>query len=382
MSNEQTISGRILRRRDVGSIVFVDLLTAEAVEKLVARKDLVETAEFEKIKELKRDDFCEVETEAVGEDRVLKRVIRHIPKRNRYFWSEDQVEVVRAYASILKSLRDFLAENRYTEVQAPTIHPGNVKNEAFSFDFFGKPARLTSSNALFLDIYALQMQRVFCLQKCFRAEKSHTARHLAEFTMLEAAAMNRTLEDTVGLVERMVKFVLSRLQGSPGAHLCPLNIPSLMDGEFEVVEYKSLEERYDLRGKGLGKHEKDIASKKPLFVLHFPHRIASWSARPVDDRYSASFNLLLPEVGEVAEGAKRQTNMEWMIKKIKNSGMEAQLGWYPEMMPYTDFNLAGFGLGVERLAMWLLGRRNIRELLPIYRDTDFSEQKIGQGGLP
>lgn len=380
MSDQQIIAGRILRRRDVGGIVFIDVLTADTVEKVVVRKDQLETAVFEKIKELRIDDFCEVETEPVGEDRILKRVIRHITKRNRYFWSGDQVETVRAYALILGCLRDFLTENHYTEVQLPAIHSGDVKNEAFSLDFFGKPARLTSSNALFMDVYAVQMQKVFSLQRCFRAEKSRTSRHLAEFAMLEAAAMNRTLEDSMELLEGMVKFVMKRLLGSSCARLCPLDLQSLIEGEFEVVEYKTLEEKYDLKGKGLGKHEKDISSEKPVFVIHFPHRIASWTARPVDDRFSASFNLLLPEIGEVAEGAERQTHMEKMKKKLKYSGMEAQLGWYPEMMPYSDFDLAGFGLGVERLAMWLLGCRNIREVLPIYRDTDFSERKRGRWG--
>ena len=133
-----------------------------------------------------------------------------------------------------------------------------------------------------------------------------------------------------------------------------------------------------MNGKGLGKHERTIAANGPVFVTNFPRSIASWTARPVDENHARSFNLLLPGVGETAEGAERQTRQDWMAQKIKLAGVEEQLRWYPAMMPYTDFQLTSMGLGVERLAMWLFGCSNIRDLKPIYRDTGFSEIPKGR----
>jgi len=342
---------------------------------VIARKDSSPNSLFEKIEALQTNDLCRLEVTEEEKDLVISQVLTHFKKQNDYFWSTRQLEIVRAYAFLLDALREYLIANGYTEVRLPSIHAGKKDGDFFELDYFGHTARLSSSNALFLDIYAVQLQKAFSIQKCFRAEKSHTNRHLAEFDMLEAARLNCSLENAMAEVENLLQFVLDKFARSPFASISPLGFSSLKEKKFAVISYKEIERQYNLEGKGLGKHEREIADEEPVFVIHFPCKIASWTAKPIDDKYTRSFNLLLPQVGEVVEGVERQTDKEEFRSIIQSAGAEEQLGWYLNMLPYSDFLLSGFGLGVERLAMWLLGLKNIREIHPIYRDTGFSELK-------
>ena len=375
MATHNIIEGRIKNKRNLGGIVFLDIDAIQEDVSVIARKDSSPHSLYEKIEALQINDFCRLEVTAEKKDLVICQLPDHFKKQHDYFWSSRQLEIVRAYAFLLDALREYLIADGYTEVRPPSIHAGKNEGDFFELDYFGHTARLTSSNALFLDIYAVQLQKAFSIQKCFRAEKSHTNRHLAEFDMLEAARLNRSLEDTMAEVENLLKFVLDKFARSPFADISPLDFAGLKEKKFAAITYKEIEQQYNLEGKGLGKHEREIAGKEPVFVIHFPCKIASWTAKPIDDKYTRSFNLLLPQVGEVVEGTERQTHREEFQSILQSAGVEEQLGWYLNMLPYSDFLLSGFGLGVERLAMWILGLKNIREIHPIYRDTGFSELK-------
>jgi asparaginyl-tRNA synthetase len=369
------VEGRTKNIRNLGGIIFLDISAIQGDISVIARKDSSLPSLYEKIEALQINDFCRLEVNAEEKDLVISQVLAHFKKQHDYFWSSRQLEIVRAYAFLQDVLREYLIADGSTEVRLPSIHAGKNYGDFFGLDYFGHTARLTSSNALFLDIYAVQLQRTFSIQKCFRAEKSHTNRHLAEFDMLEAARLNRSLEDAMAEVENLLKFVLDKFARSPFAGISPLDFTNLKERKFAVIPYKKIEQQYNLEGKGLGKHDREIAGDEPVFVIHFPRKIASWTAKPIDDKYTRSFNLLLPQVGEVVEGTERQTHRKEFQNIIQTAGAEEQLGWYLNMLPYSDFLLSGFGLGIERLAMWLLGLKNIREIHPIYRDTGFSELK-------
>jgi asparaginyl-tRNA synthetase len=369
------IEGRIQRKRDLGGIIFLEIEISTGDTSVIARKDSQDLSLLEKIKVMQINDFCSLEVTQEENDLVICKLLSHIKKKEDYSWSRRQAEVVRAYAFLLNTLHEYFIAGKYAEVRLPSIHSGKSDGEIFELDFFGKPARLTSSNSLFLDIYAVQLQKAFSIQKCFRAEKSHTNRHLSEFDMLEAAQFDCSLEETMEELENLLKFVLDKFADSPFTGLSPLDFAGLKEKKFPSIQYREIEQQYNLEGKGLGKYEREIPGEGPVFVVHFPRKIASWTARPVDEKYSRSFNLLLPGVGEVAEGTEKQTNKEKFQQILQSAGMEEQLGWYMKMIPYVDFLLSGFGIGVERLAMWLLGLENIRKIHPIYRDTSFSELK-------
>jgi asparaginyl-tRNA synthetase len=368
------IEGRIKNKRNLEDIIFLDIDTIQEDVNIIARKDSSRPSLYEKIKALQINDFCRLEVTEEENNLVICQFFSHIKKQKDFFWSHQQVDIVRAYAFLLNILREYFNTNGYTEVRLPTLHPGKNYSD-FKLDFFEKTARLTASNSLFLDIYTVQLQKAFSIQKCFRAERYYTKRHLSEFDMLEAARIDCSMEDMIAEVESLLKFMLDKFSHSPFARLSPLDFDGLEKKPFKVIPYQEIELQYQLEGKGLGRNERKIANQGPVFIIHLPQKTVSWTARPIDDKYTRTFNLLLPGVGETADGKEKQTNLDIFEKKLKAAGKLKHLGWYLNMLPYSDFLLSGFGLGVERLAMWLLGLKNIREVHPIYRDTGFSELK-------
>jgi asparaginyl-tRNA synthetase len=370
----KTIEGRIKNKRNLGGIIFLDIDAIPGDISVIARKKSTLPFLYEKIEALHINDFCRLEVTEEENDLVICQLSSHIKKQKDFFWSRQQADIVRAYASLLNILREYLNTNGYTEARLPTLHPGKNYSD-FKLDFFEKTARLTASNSLFLDIYTVQLQKTFSIQKCFRAERYYTKRHLSEFDMLEVARIDCSMEDMITEVERLLKFMLDKFSHSPFAWLSPLDFAGLKQKKFAVIPYREIDRQYNLEGKRLGRYERKIANQGPVFIIHLPQKTVSWTARPIDDKYTRTFNLLLPGVGETADGKEKQTNLDIFKKKLKAAGRLKHLEWYLNMLPYSDFLLSGFGLGVERLAMWLFGLENIREVHPIYRDTGFSELK-------
>lgn len=368
--------GRIINVRNLGGIIFVQILSDNIKLSLICEQNATNSAEFNKVKQLRNNDYCSFCIESSENELRIIKVLNHIRKDKNCFWSNEQMDTLRVYSFLLHLLRRYAYDNGFTEVRLPSIHFGQEKQDVFTLDFFQQPARLTSSNSLFLNIYATQLAKAFSLQKCFRAEPSNTNRHLAEFDLFEMAMINYDLTGCMVELENIIKFILNEFSKSEYRNLVRIDTDLILQSSFPIVEYQQLEKRYNLENKGLGKYDRDIAIMLPTFVINFPRGISSWMARPLNDKYSLSFNLLVPVIGELAEGNEKQTNRELLLKKFELANVEAQLGWYTQMMPYSDFTLSGFGLGVERLVMWILGLKNIRRINPIYRDMKFSELSV------
>lgn len=374
---EAVIQGRVSKIRNLGGIIFIEILSTNMELSLICEQDSIESEEFYKIKQIRNNDYCDFIVTSLDnrEMRILK-VLNHIRKQKGSLWTNEQIDILRAYAYLLHLLRQYSINNGFTEVRLPSIHYGQQKKDVFALDFFGQPARLTSSNSLFLNIYAAQLSKAFSLQKCFRAEPSHTNRHLAEFDLFEIAMINYDLNNCMAQLEDIIKFIVSEFSESDFRSLVQIDTDLILQSKFPIVEYHQLDEKYNLGNEGLGKYDRKITTLLPTFVINFPRGIASWMAKPLNDKYTLSFNLLVPIVGELAEGNEKQTNRELLLKKFELANVEAQLSWYANMMPYSDFTLSGFGLGVERLLMWIMGLKNIRQINPVYRDMQFSEIQL------
>lgn len=368
-----SFEGKVLGVRDLGGIIFVKVLSDNEKVQLVCHKNDVDVDSFYRVKKIKINSFYRFSVVKRDNDLVIVDVLSTIEEVQSSFWTEEQIDILRAYSYLLVIMREYFSKHGYVEVRLPVIHYGQHKKDAFSLDFFRHPARLTSSNALFLNIYAVQLLKVFTIQKCFRIEPSHTSKHLAEFDMLEVAMLNADLECCMQQLENLIKYIVQVFSRSEFKKLMKVDVGLVVNTQFPVIEYKHIEEIYELKGKGLGKHEREIAERLPTFVVNYPKGIASWIAKPLDNQYTLSFNLVFPKIGEVVEGNEKQTDLSLLSKKVKTAKMEKQLCWYTEMMPYSSFPLSGFGLGVERLFMWLFGIKNIRRIHPFYRDTGFSE---------
>lgn len=369
------LSGRVLKIRNLGGIIFIKLLSDNMKLNVTCRQDLMEAEQFSKIKQLNLNSYCSFEITDLNGDIIVSKLLLETKVIKKSNLEEYRSDILRSYSYLLYVLRGYFLDNRYVEVRLPSIHYGKHKKEAFELEFFQHPARLTTSNALYLNVYAAQMSKVFTLQKCFRAERSHTNRHLAEFDLLEVAQMGQDLTQCMGELEKLIKYIVGAFLNSEFKSMIKLNSDILLKEGFPVISYSELEEKYCIDNKGLGQYERLVAEELPTFVIYYPRGISSWMSMPLDNKYTLSFNLLLPGVGEVVEGNQKQTDLSLLRQKFKVAEVEYQLSWYIEMMPYSNFQLSGFGLGVERLFMWLFGLKNIRDIHPIYRDTRFSELK-------
>ncbi len=378
MINESnnTLDGRVSGVRNLGGIIFITLLSNNEENSLVCSKDSIDITVFNKVKKIRKGDYCEFQVNLADNEFRIIQLQNHLPKKSESLWDEQQLDILQAYSYLLHLLRLYANNNGYIEVRVPSVHYGQNKDETFFLDFFGNPARLSSSNALYLNLYAAQLSKAYCLQKCYRAEPSHTNRHLAEFDMLEMVKANCDMNQSMFELECLIKFVVSEWAISPFSYLLKVDSSLIEKSNFPIIDYKKLEDQYSLYSKGLGKFEREIAGNLPTFVVEFPRKIASWIAKPVDSNYSLSYNLLVPKVGEIAEGNEKQSDLNILESKFRLAGVEKQLRWYINMIPYSDILLSGFGLGVERLFMWLTGLQNIRNINPIFRDTQFSEIKI------
>ncbi len=375
-SLEGIYSFKILKKRNLGGIIFYDALCGNQIYQLVARKDLIPINLFEILKKVKLNSIIKVKVEKKTTREIL---IKDVLKINNFICNFQKREyfIFLGFAEVLNLIRKYFFLNNFLEVDLPSICWGLPKKEAFILNFFGKPARLSTSGAIYLNIYAYNFINVFSITKCFRAEESKTTKHLSEFLMLEIACVNKSFLEIQNLLEDLIKFILKNLSQHPILkNFIKIDIKKILETPFERIEYKEIEKKFNLNGKGLGKSEKQIAKEIPLFVLFFPKKIASWTSLSKGEKYTFSFNLLLPSIGEVAEGNLKQTDITLLKKKFETSDTMEYMAWYLYMSPLEKILLGGFGLGIERLCMWIFDLRNIRRLKLFYRDMNFSETKI------
>lgn len=272
----------------------------------------------------------------------------------------------------------------------PLDEQGNVD---YSKDFFGKPANLTVSGQLNVETYAMAFGKVYTFGPTFRAEKSNTQRHAAEFWMIEPEIAFADLNDDMMLAEKMIKFVVKHVLTA-----CPDEIEffnsfvdnglkerlnKLVKSKFKRMSYtkaiKLLERHNDEFefpvhwGCDIAtEHEKYLTDKiigGPVFVTDYPKEIKSFYMRLNDDgKTVAATDMLVPGVGELIGGSQREERMDVLLKRMEELGLrEEDYWWYIELRKYGGTKHAGFGLGFERLVMYLTGVSNIRDVLPFPR---------------
>jgi len=278
--------------------------------------------------------------------------------------------------------------------------PRNDKGEVdYSEDFFGKAANLTVSGQLNVETYCMAFRNVYTFGPTFRAEKSFTPRHAAEFWMVEPEIAFADIFDDMELAEDMLKYVISRTMELLPEELNFLNsfvdkgllerLNHVANSDFARCTYTEAIEIL----KGCGQkfeypvawgmdlqteHERYLAEKhfgRPVFVYNYPKEIKAFYMKLNEDgKTVAAVDLLVPGVGELIGGSQREDRLELMESRIKELGMETEAySWYLALRRYGGCPHAGFGLGFERLIMYLTGMANIRDVLPFPRTTGSAE---------
>ncbi len=279
---------------------------------------------------------------------------------------------------------------------APTKEDGSID---YSQDFFCKPAYLTVSGQLEGEIMAQSFGKIYTFGPTFRAEKSYTQRHAAEFWMIEPEIAFADLQDDMDLAEDMIKFVINYVLEN-----CPQEIEfcnkfidkglverltAVANSDFVRVTYtdavKLLEENNDnfqfkaYWGCDLQtEHERYLTEevfKKPVFVTDYPKEIKAFYMRLNDDgKTVAAADLLVMGIGEIIGGSQREERLDVLTERIREMGLkEEDYWWYLDLRKYGGTHHAGFGLGFERLIMYLTGISNIRDVLPFPRTTGVAD---------
>jgi asparaginyl-tRNA synthetase len=263
----------------------------------------------------------------------------------------------------------------------------------FSEDFFGREANLTVSGQLSAEMFALAFGDVYTFGPTFRAENSNTRRHAAEFWMVEPEMAFCGLEDTMDLAENLIQelisFVLQNCSEDIGLfakfvdHSLVNRLESVLSSKFDRIPYVEAIEiltaskasfEYDISyGKDLqAEHEQyltDIHFKKPVMVFDYPKEIKPFYMRLNDDMKTvAGMDVLLPEIGEIIGGSQREERYDILLERMTSSGLKIDdYWWYLESRKYGSAPHGGFGMGFERMIMWLTGISNIRDVIAFPR---------------
>jgi asparaginyl-tRNA synthetase len=269
----------------------------------------------------------------------------------------------------------------------------------YSKDFFGKASNLTVSGQLNGEAYALAFRNIYTFGPTFRAENSNTARHAAEFWMIEPEIAFAELQDNMQLAEDMLKYVIKYILENAPEEMQFFNsfidktllerLTFLVDSEFKKVTYTEAVELLQKSGKEFDykvewgtdlqtEHERYLTEEifnMPVFVTDYPKEIKAFYMRLNDDgKTVAAMDCLVPGVGEIIGGSQREERLDVLLDRMEKLGLsEEDYWWYLELRKYGGAKHAGFGLGFERLIMYITGMTNIRDVIPFPRTPKSSD---------
>jgi len=280
--------------------------------------------------------------------------------------------------------------------QSPPLHAGAVD---FGADFFAQPTSLTVSGQLEGELFAQAFADIYTFGPTFRAENSNTARHAAEFWMIEPEMAFADLRDDARLAEDFFRYLCCHVLENCAADMAFFDaqienglverVRRVADSAFEMMEYGEAVRRLedapvsfqypvawgiDLQSE----HERYITEKivgGPVFLINYPQDIKAFYMRQNDDnRTVAAMDLLVPKVGEIIGGSQREERLDLLTAKMTAGGIDpASLWWYLDTRRWGSTPHAGFGLGFERLIMYLTGMENIRDVIPFPRTPRHAE---------
>lgn len=338
------------------------------------------------------------------------RSIAHLRPRTNTFAAVFRVRSILAYA-----IHKFFQEKGFVYVHTPIITSSDAEgagemfrvttldalkppqdengNVNFTKDFFGRVTNLTVSGQLNVETYCMAFRNVYTFGPTFRAENSNTARHAAEFWMIEPEIAFADLTDDMSLAEEMMKYIIRYTLDNAPEEMAFFNnfidktlfdrLENILSSEFghitytqavELLEKENTRFEYPVHwGADLQtEHERFLTEKifkKPVFVTDYPKEIKAFYMRLNEDNKTvAAMDLLVPGVGEIIGGSQREERLEVLKNRLQEFGLnQDDYSWYLDIRKYGGVKHAGYGLGFERMIMYLTGMSNIRDVIPFPR---------------
>ncbi|MDY5211782.1 asparagine--tRNA ligase [Intestinibacter sp.] len=344
------------------------------------------------------------------------RTIAHLRPRSNLFSAAFRVRSVAAYA-----IHKFFQDRNFVYAHSPIITGSDCEGAGemfkittldlndvpktedgkidYSQDFFGKEANLTVSGQLNGEIMALAFRNVYTFGPTFRAENSYTGRHASEFWMIEPEIAFADLEDNMELAEDMIKYIINYVLENCPEEMEFFNsfvdkgllerLHKIVNSDFTRITYTKAIELLLESGQKFEypvewgcdlqtEHERYITEQifnAPVFVTDYPKEIKAFYMRMNEDGKTVrAMDLLVPGVGEIIGGSQREERYDVLMDRIKECGLnEEDYWWYLELRKYGTATHSGFGLGFERIIMYLTGISNIRDVIPFPRTPKNAE---------
>lgn len=344
------------------------------------------------------------------------RTMTHLRPRTNTFQAVFRIRSLAAYA-----IHKFFQERDFVYVHTPLITGSDCEGAGemfqvttldlnniphlengevdYSKDFFSKPANLTVSGQLNGETYAMAFKNIYTFGPTFRAENSNTTRHAAEFWMIEPEIAFADLSDDMVLAENMIKFIINYCLENAPLEIDFFNnfidknlkerLQHVVNSKFGRVTYteaiKLLEkhnDRFEYKvswGVDLQtEHERYLTEeifKRPVFVTDYPKEIKAFYMKLNEDNKTvAAMDCLVPGIGEIIGGSQREDNYDTLLERMKECHLNPEdYKFYTDLRKYGSTRHAGFGLGFERLIMYLTGMGNIRDVIPFPRTVNNCE---------
>ena len=265
-------------------------------------------------------------------------------------------------------------------------------------DFFGKKVILTVTGQLHVEAFAMSHRSVYTFGPTFRAERSNTKTHAAEFWMVEPEVAFADLKDIMELIEECIKYCIEYVLDHAADEMQFFNnfidkslherLTKIINSTFARITYteaigileNAVKNGVDFANKNIvwgmdlqTEHERyitDVHIKGPVFVTDYPKEIKAFYMRINEDgKTVAACDLLVPTVGELVGGSQREERVEVLLEKMKEAGNAEELDWYLDLRRYGGCVHSGFGIGFDRLLMYVTGMQNIRDVQPFARTS-------------
>jgi len=317
--------------------------------------------------------------------------------------------IARVRNAISKAVHDYFNANQFLWVNTPIITASDCEGAGelfrvstldsiargqtdFSGDFFGAETFLTVSGQLNVETFCCALSKVYTFGPTFRAENSNTTRHLAEFWMIEPEVAFNDLNANALLAEDFLKYIIRRLLEERAEDLAFFNeqidktvisrLEHVVNSGFERIDYGTAINILQKSGTefefpvqwGLdlqSEHERYLCEKHvggPVVIVNYPKDIKAFYMRQNDDgRTVAAMDVLVPGVGEIIGGSQREERLDLLDARLTEKGLKDNLWWYRDLRRYGTVPHAGFGLGLERLVLYVTGMENIRDVIPFPR---------------
>ena len=400
-----SVRGWVYRKRESKDIVFFIIRDATGIIQCTVRKDSSAWADAKRVTiessvtlngTVKKDERAPggfevsvdqlkivglAETFPITKDQSeeFRRNVRHLWLRSRRMNT-----IMNVRSETLRFVHEFFRKKSFIEVSPPMFISSACEGGAtlFGLKYFDKDLYLTQSAQLHLEALIQSLEKVYCVAPSFRAEKSRTIRHLAEYWHVEAEEAFSTMDDLMRLEEDLVSHVCQNVAKQCRKELKTLEVDAGKLGKvkapFNRITYDEAVEKLRKKsfkikwGEDFGFNEEKALAQEfgPLFVYAYPKKIKAFYCKTYKENPEMvmSVDLIVPNIGELSTGGAREDNKEELLKRLKEFGLrQKDYEWYIDLRRYGTVPHTGFGLGVERLLAWMLDLENIMDTIPFPR---------------